>query len=111
MKVADRMSNKADSLATVEQPSAIFLKQQLNQTMAEARHICAEWGWAGKKCVLAWERVENLQAEETLQQTEELKQTAFDEYCQKHPEAKEVIRGYDPWFCHWSEEEPFVGDN
>ena len=37
MKVADRMSNKADSLATVEQPSAIFLKQQLNQTMAEAR--------------------------------------------------------------------------
>ena len=41
----------------------------------------------------------------------ELKQTAFDEYCQEHPEAKELMRGYDPWFCHWQEEEPQVEDN
>ena len=106
------MSKKEITIQTVEQPSGVVRHQQIEQKMVEARQICSQWGWGGEKCVLAWSLVENLQAQEAHQQTEELKQTAFDEYYQEHPEAKEVIRGYDPWFCHWSEEEePQVEDN
>ena len=103
MKIADMIGTKEITIPAVEQPSAILLKQQIEQKKVEARQICAEWGWGGEKCILAWELVEDLQAESVHQQTEELKQTAFNEYCQEHPEAKELIRGYDPWFCHWSE--------
>ena len=112
MKAAEIRSKKVRTISAIEQQGAVSVKQQIDEKMAEARQICTEWGWTGEKCILAWDRVENLQAEEAHQQTEELKQTAFEDYCQKHPETKEVIRGYDPWFGHWSEEErPRIEDN
>ncbi|MGV2830290.1 CBS domain-containing protein [Myxosarcina sp. GI1(2024)] len=89
----------------VEQPSGVWLKQQIEQKIDDARRICAERGFDSKECAAAWDSVEELQAEQAHQQAEELKQTAFDEYCQEHPEAKDIWR-YDPWFCHWEEELP-----
>ena len=88
----------------VEQPSAVLLKQQIEQQIADARKICAKHGFASEECGIAWDLVEDLQAEEAHQQAEELKKTAFDEYCEEHPDAKDIWR-YDPWFCHWEEEE------
>ena len=88
----------------VEQPSAVLLKQRIEQKIADARKICAELGFTSERCAAAWDVVEDLQAEEAHQQAEELKQTAFDEYCEEHPEAKDIGR-YDPWFCHWEEEQ------
>lgn len=87
----------------VEQPSGVLLKQQIEQKIADARKICAQSGFASEECSTAWDIVEDLQAEEAHQQAEELKQTAFDEYCAEHPEAKDISR-YDPWFCHWEAE-------
>ncbi len=87
-----------------QQPSAVLLKKQIEQKIADARKICAERGFASEECAAAWDSVEDLQAEEAHQQAEELKQTAFDEYCEEYPEAKDILR-YDPWFCHWEEEE------
>lgn len=89
----------------VEQPSAVLLKQKIEQKIADARIICAEHGFTSEECSLAWDLVEDLQAESAHQQAEALKQTAFDEYCEEHPDAKEIWR-YDPWFCHWEEETP-----
>ena len=88
----------------VEQPSAVLLKKQIEQKIANARKICTEHGFASEECSAAWDVVEDLQAEEAHEQTEVLRQTAFDEYCEEHPEAKSIWR-YDPWFCHWEEEE------
>jgi CBS domain-containing protein len=88
----------------VEQPSGVLLKQQIAQKIADARKICAQSGFTSEECSTAWDLVEDLQAEEAHQQAEELKQTAFDEYCAEHPEAKDILR-YDPWFCHWEAEE------
>ena len=88
----------------VEQPSAVLLKKQIEQKIANARQICAEHGFSSEECAVAWDLVEDLQAEEAHQQTEKLRHTAFDEYCEEHPEAKDILR-YDPWFCHWEEEE------
>ncbi|MGF1542236.1 MAG: CBS domain-containing protein [Pleurocapsa sp.] len=89
----------------VEQPSGVLLKQQIQQKIATARKICAEKGFVSEECSAAWDIVEDLQAEEAHQQAEELKRTAFDEYCEEHPEAKDIWR-YDPWFCHWEQEMP-----
>ncbi|GAB4535214.1 MAG: hypothetical protein Tsb0014_22020 [Pleurocapsa sp.] len=88
----------------VEQPSGVLLKQKIEQKIADAREICAEYGFSSKECAAAWDLVEDLQAEDAHQQSETLKRTAFDEYRQETPEAQDIWR-YDPWFCHWEEEE------
>lgn len=88
----------------VEQPYGVLIKKQIEQKIANAREICAEQGFASDNCAFAWDAVEDLQAEDAHQQTDKLRQTAFDEYCEEHPEAKDILR-YDPWFCHWEEEE------
>ncbi len=88
----------------VEQPSGVVIEAQIQQKIAEAREICAQQGFNSENCASAWDVVEELQAEQAHQQTDELKQTAFDEYCQEHPEASDIWR-YDPWFCHWEEED------
>lgn len=88
----------------VEQPSAVLLKKQIEQKIAEAHKICEQEGFVSENCALAWDTVEELQAEEAHQQTQELRETAFDHYCLENPEAKDIWR-YDPWFCHWEDEE------
>ncbi len=87
----------------VEQPHAVLIKQTIAQKIAEAREICAEQGFASDNCAFAWDAVEELQAQEAHEQTDQLRATAFDEYCQEHPD--EDIWRYDPWFCHWEEAE------
>ena len=96
----------------VEQPRTVLLKAQIESKIAEARQICGKRGFGSEECARAWELVEDLQAEEAHQKTEGLRQTAFDEYCQEHPEAKELVGRYDPWFCHWEEGEvPFSAES
>ncbi len=87
----------------VEQPSSVLLQAQIEQKIAEARDICQEQGFGSDNCAAAWDLVEDLQASRAYQVTEELKHTAFDEYCEEHPD--EDIWRYDPWFCHWEDEE------
>ena len=87
----------------VEKPSAVLLQEKIERKITDARKICAGHGFAAKECSLAWDLVEELQAEEAHQQETELKQTAFDKYRAEHPEAHDIWR-YDPWFCHWEEE-------
>lgn len=88
----------------IEQPSAILIEKQIEKKIAEAREICAEQGFASEHCAFAWDAVEDLQAEEAHQQTEELRHTAFDEYCEEHPDANDIWR-YDPWSVSWEDEE------
>ena len=87
----------------IEKPHSVLIQEQIEQKIAEAREICAEQGFASENCALAWDSVEDLQAEQAHQQAEELKQTAFDEYCEEHPD-EDILR-YDPWFCHWEDQE------
>lgn len=87
----------------VEKPAAVLIKEQIEQKITQAREICAEQGFASENCAFAWDAVEDLQAEAAHQQIDELRETAFDEYCQEHPD--EEIWRYDPWFCHWEDDE------
>ena len=88
----------------VEKPHGVLIQEKIEQKIAEAREICAEQGFASDNCAFAWDVVEDLQAEQAHQRAEELKQTAFDEYCEEHPD--EEIWRQDPWAVYWEDEIP-----
>jgi CBS domain-containing protein len=74
----------------VEQPKTVLLKQKIQQAIENARAICAEKGNASSDCAVAWDIVEELQAEAAHQQAEKLEKTAFEDYCEEYPEAVEA---------------------
>ena len=78
----------------VDQPPAIRLEQRIEQAIAEARKACTTYGIKSKECMVAWDTVEELQAEAAHQRAETLDKTAFDDYCEEFPEAVEA-RMYD----------------
>ncbi len=88
----------------VEQPTSVLLQPKIEAKIAHARTISAEKGLASEESALAWDLVEELQVQQAHQQQKELGQTAFEEYCAEYPEAKDMQR-YDPWLCHWKEED------
>lgn len=77
----------------VEKPKEITLSTEIQKAIDNARTICAEKGAASKECAVAWEVVEELQAEASHQQAKTHK-SAFEEYCEEFPEAAEA-RMYD----------------
>jgi CBS domain-containing protein len=77
----------------VEKPKEITLNTEIQKAIDQARKICAEKGAASKACAVAWEVVEELQAEASHQQAK-THRSAFDEYCEEFPEAAEA-RMYD----------------
>lgn len=78
----------------VEKPKTVLLQQEIEKAIAEARAICTEKGATSKECAVAWDIVEELQAEAAHQRAEKLLKTAFEEYCEENPEAAEA-RMYD----------------
>jgi predicted transcriptional regulator len=78
----------------VEQPPAVRLDERILAALAEARTISQTYGSTSKEAIVAWETVEELQAEAAHQRAEKLPKTAFDEYCEEFPEALEA-RVYD----------------
>lgn len=77
----------------VEKPKEITLKTEIQTAIESARTICTEKGAASQECAIAWEVVEELQAEASHQQAKTHK-SAFEEYCEEFPEAAEA-RIYD----------------
>jgi CBS domain-containing protein len=77
----------------VEKPKELTLSKEIQAAIDNARAICAEKGAASKECAIAWELVEELQAEASHQQAK-THRSAFDEYCEEFPEAAEA-RMYD----------------
>ncbi|MFQ4144029.1 CP12 domain-containing protein [Chlorogloeopsis sp. ULAP02] len=87
----------ADILANstfLEQPRTILLEQQLQDEIRKAREVCTQKGIRSEECAAAWDVIEELQAEIAHQRAEKLDRTAFEEYCDEYPEAKQI---YDCW--------------
>lgn len=78
----------------VEAPPAKKLDQRIQEAVSEARAACIKFGLTSKECTVAWDTVEELQAEAAHQRAEKLRRTAFDDYCDEFPEAAEA-RIYD----------------
>ncbi len=90
ISVTDLLTKGTQRLETV----AERLEREIRDAIAEARAICEREGASSRACAVAWETVEELQAEAAHQRAERLNKTAFDEYCEEFPEAAEA-RSYD----------------
>ncbi|MFB2834560.1 CP12 domain-containing protein [Floridanema evergladense] len=78
----------------VESPKQTFLEQEIEKAIESARAICAEKGANSRECAVAWDIVEELEAEAAHQRASKLEETAFQKYCKEFPEAVEA-RMYD----------------
>jgi CBS domain-containing protein len=80
----------------VEKPQEVVLEQRIQAAIAQARSICAEKGATSPECAVAWDEVEELNAEAAHQKAEVTHQrrTPFEEYCEEYPDALEA-RIYD----------------
>ncbi|WP_416673855.1 CP12 domain-containing protein [Egbenema bharatensis] len=80
----------------VEQPKEVVLAERIQQAIERARTICAEKGATSTECAVAWDEVEELQAEASHQKAGKLYETktAFESYCEENPDALEA-RIYD----------------
>jgi CBS domain-containing protein len=80
----------------VEKPKAVVLEDRIQAAIDRARSVCAEKGPTSSDCAIAWDEVEELQAEAAHQRDEKTYQrkTAFEIYCEENPDAFEA-RMYD----------------
>lgn len=74
----------------VTKPKSILLEQQIEKAIEDARAVCREKGATSKECAVAWDIVEELQAEASHQRAIKIEKTAFDLYCEENPEAAEA---------------------
>ncbi|CBN54956.1 MULTISPECIES: CP12 domain-containing protein [Kamptonema] len=79
--------NKSDF---VTKPKSVLLEQQIEKAIEDARTACREKGATSKECAVAWDIVEELQAEASHQRAIKIEKTAFDLYCEENPEAAEA---------------------
>jgi CBS domain-containing protein len=74
----------------VEEPREVVLEEKIQEAIEYARTICAEKGVTSKECAVAWDIVEELQAEAAHQRARTPEKTAFEEYCEENPDALEA---------------------
>lgn len=80
----------------LKQPRTILLEQQLQDEIKKARTTCERQGVRSEECGAAWDVVDELQCELAHQCAERVVKTAFDEFCDELPEARDA-RVYDTW--------------
>jgi CBS domain-containing protein len=80
----------------VEKPKELVLEQRIQAAIERARAICSEKGATSSECAVAWDEVEELQAEASHQKADKTfaGKTAFEVYCEENPDALEA-RIYD----------------
>lgn len=80
----------------VEVPKESVLEERIQAAIERARAICAEKGVTSSECAVAWDEVEELQAEASHQKADKTytSKTAFEIYCEDNPDALEA-RIYD----------------
>jgi hypothetical protein len=86
------MQNTLDAVITQEAETTI--EQVIYDSIVEARSACGTHGDSSKECAVAWDIVEELQAERSHRNQEVQVKTSLDKYCFLHPEAVEC-RVYD----------------
>lgn len=78
----------------LDKPKEVTLEEQIEKARLNARQICAEKGATSTDCAVAWDVVEELQAELAHQKAQTIEKTYFEQYCEENPSAFEA-RIYD----------------
>ncbi|BAZ14469.1 hypothetical protein NIES4071_63130 [Calothrix sp. NIES-4071] len=90
------MQNTLDAVENVvtSQSGSTTIEQVIHDSIVEARSACGLHGDSSQECAVAWDIVEELQAERSHRSKEVQVKTSLDQYCSLHPEAVEC-RVYD----------------
>lgn len=75
----------------IETPKEVFFEEEIERAVAEARRICSENGHNSSECKIAWDRVEELQAEAAHQRARPIEKTALEAYLEEYPEACDAL--------------------
>ncbi|MCS7029954.1 MAG: Calvin cycle protein CP12 [Gloeomargarita sp. SKYG116] len=70
------------------------LQAQIQAELEAARAICEQKGIDSPECAVAYDTVEELQAEAAHQRQAQTPKTSFEQYCDANPDAAEC-RVYD----------------
>lgn len=70
------------------------IQTQIEQERKAAREACSTSGDGSQECAVAWDTVEELQAEAAHQKSKQPKKNSLEQYCDENPEAAEC-RVYD----------------
>ncbi|MEH1820878.1 MAG: Calvin cycle protein CP12 [Nostoc sp.] len=79
------------TLNSFETAGAANLEEAIIGAIAEARTTCELDGSDSAGCAVAWDIVEELQAEKSDQQQAKLKKTSLENYCDRHPASVECL--------------------
>ncbi|NEO72328.1 MAG: CBS domain-containing protein [Moorea sp. SIO3H5] len=74
----------------VENPQEVIFEEQIEKYIESARAICAEKGIKSEECAVAWDIVEEMQAEAAYQRNQKPAKTAFEKYLEQFPDAVEA---------------------
>ena len=77
-------------------PKELHFDQEIDKAVAEARHICQVKGHTSSECKIAWDIVEELQAEAAHQRAKRPEKSALEEYLEEYPEAASSL-DLDNW--------------
>ena len=79
---------------TADRNGTKTIDEAIIEAITQARIICKQNGNSSNDCTVAWNIVEELQAEKAHQQRLKTRKTELELYCEQHPEAIEC-RMYD----------------
>ncbi|MBD0390589.1 MAG: Calvin cycle protein CP12 [Nostoc sp. C3-bin3] len=79
------------TLNSFENAGATNLEEAIIEAITEARTTCEVNGTDSAGCAVAWDIVEELQAEKADQQQAKSKKTSLENYCDRHPESVECL--------------------
>ena len=79
------------TLNSFETAGATNLEEAIIKAITEARTTCELDGSDSSGCAVAWDIVEELQAEKSDQQQAKLKKTSLENYCDRHPDSVECL--------------------
>lgn len=83
------MTNTQDAIRESNN-SNTNIEQAIQAAVEQARDACEAKGNSSSDCAVAWDIVEELQAEKSHQDATSPK-TSLDNFCEAHPEASECL--------------------
>lgn len=70
------------------------IQERIQEGLTEARKVCSTEGATSAECAVAWDEVEELQAEASHRKSAQPEKTSLEKYCDDNPDAAEC-RLYD----------------
>jgi CP12 domain len=67
------------------------IKTLIEQELAEAREVCEIKGDGSKECAVAWDAVEELQAEASHRRQQEPPKNSLERFCDANPDSVECL--------------------